>query len=126
MRRLDLRGHRVEPGARGLRAYLEQLGSMCFTEDREGKDEPQQDRREPQAGATGSFLAFYHEIDAALVLLDGFETTRESVAGALPGLPRAAGFEGVEETAKFDTPLGTMRLMRAVRPRLPPSRKSAA
>jgi SAM-dependent methyltransferase len=59
-------------------------------------------------------------------LLDGFETTRDSVAGALPGLLRAAGYEGVEETAKFDTPLGTMRLIRAVRPRLPPSRESAA
>lgn len=59
-------------------------------------------------------------------LLDGFETTRDSVAGALPGLLRAAGFERVEETAKFDTPLGTMRLMKAARPRVPPSRGSAA
>ena len=58
-------------------------------------------------------------------LLDGFETTRDSVAGALPGLLRAAGYEGVEETAKFDTPLGTMRLLRAARPRVPPSRGSA-
>jgi SAM-dependent methyltransferase len=55
-------------------------------------------------------------------LLDGFETTRESVAGALPGLLRAAGYEGVEETEKFDTPLGTMRLLRAARLRVPPSR----
>jgi ubiquinone/menaquinone biosynthesis C-methylase UbiE len=58
--------------------------------------------------------------------LDGFGTTRDSVAGALPGLLRAAGYEGVEETAKFDTPLGTMHLMRAARPRVPPSRESAA
>lgn len=59
-------------------------------------------------------------------LLDGFETTRDSVAGALPRLLRAAGYEGVEETAKLDTPLGTMRLLRAARPRVPPSRGSAA
>jgi ubiquinone/menaquinone biosynthesis C-methylase UbiE len=49
-------------------------------------------------------------------LLDGFETTRDAVAGALPGLLRAAGYEGIEETAKFDTPLGTMRVLRAARP----------
>jgi len=59
-------------------------------------------------------------------LLDGFETTRVSVAGALPGLLQAAGYEGVEETAKFDTSLGTMRLMRATKPLVPPSRERAA
>lgn len=62
----------------------------------------------------------------AVRLLDGFETTRDSVTGALPGLLRSAGYEGVEETAKLDTPLGTMRLMRAARPRLPRSAESAA
>lgn len=46
-------------------------------------------------------------------LLDGFETTRDSVTGAMPELLRTAGFNRVEETAKFDTPLGTMRLFRA-------------
>jgi ubiquinone/menaquinone biosynthesis C-methylase UbiE len=46
-------------------------------------------------------------------LLDGFETTRDSVTGALPELLRTAGYDRVEETAKFDTPLGTMRLLRA-------------
>jgi len=46
-------------------------------------------------------------------LLDGFATTRDSVAGALPELMRAAGYDRVVETAKFDTPLGTMRLFRA-------------
>lgn len=46
-------------------------------------------------------------------LLDGFETTRDSVAGALPELLRAAGYDRVEETVKFDAPLGTMRLIRA-------------
>jgi ubiquinone/menaquinone biosynthesis C-methylase UbiE len=46
-------------------------------------------------------------------LLDGFETTRDSVSGALPELLRAAGYDRVEDTAKFDAPLGTMRLLRA-------------
>jgi ubiquinone/menaquinone biosynthesis C-methylase UbiE len=46
-------------------------------------------------------------------LLDGFETTRDSVAGSLPEYLRAAGYDRVEDTAKFDTPLGTMRLLRA-------------
>ena len=49
----------------------------------------------------------------AVQLLDGFETTRDSVTGALPELTHAAGCHRVEETAKFDTPLGTMRLFRA-------------
>ena len=49
----------------------------------------------------------------AVQLLDGFETTRDSASGALPELLRAAGFGRVAETAKFDTPLGTMRLFRA-------------
>jgi len=46
-------------------------------------------------------------------LLDGFETTRDSVTGALPELMHVAGYRRVEDTAKFDTPLGTMRLFRA-------------
>jgi ubiquinone/menaquinone biosynthesis C-methylase UbiE len=46
-------------------------------------------------------------------LVDGFRTTRDSVAGALPELLHAGGYARVEETAKFDTPLGTMRLFRA-------------
>lgn len=46
-------------------------------------------------------------------LLDGFETTRDSVVGALPELLGAAGYERVENTAKFDSPLGTIRLFRA-------------
>lgn len=46
-------------------------------------------------------------------LLDGFETTRDSVVGALPELLRITGYDPVEDTAKFDTPLGTMRLFRA-------------
>jgi len=46
-------------------------------------------------------------------LLDGFETTRDSVIGALPELLSAGGYDRVEDTAKFDAPLGTMRLLRA-------------
>ena len=46
-------------------------------------------------------------------LLDGFDTTRDSVDGALPELLRQAGFGRAEETAYFDTPLGTIRLFRA-------------
>lgn len=49
----------------------------------------------------------------AVQLLEGFETTRDSVAGALPGLARSAGFSAVQETASFATPVGTMRLLRA-------------
>ena len=45
-------------------------------------------------------------------LLDGFDTTRDSVEGSLPRLMRAAGF-GVEERGHFDTPLGTIRLFSA-------------
>lgn len=46
-------------------------------------------------------------------LLDGFETTRDSVIGALPELMRKSGFPETAETASFATPLGTMRLYRA-------------
>jgi len=55
----------------------------------------------------------------AVQLLDGFETTRDSVTGALPELMHAVGCHRVEETTKFDTPLGTMRLFRAARWRVP-------
>ena len=46
-------------------------------------------------------------------LLDGYATTRDSAAGALPELLRAGGYDRVVDIAKFDTPLGTMRLLRA-------------
>ena len=46
-------------------------------------------------------------------LLDGFETTRDSVTGMLPELMRTAGFREVVETAAYATPLGTIRLYRA-------------
>ena len=47
-------------------------------------------------------------------LLDGFETTQDSVIGALPELIRAAGYERVDETTTFATALGTMRLFKAI------------
>jgi ubiquinone/menaquinone biosynthesis C-methylase UbiE len=47
-----------------------------------------------------------------LRLLDEFATTRDSVTGTLRELMRAAGYGRVEDTAKFDTPLGTMRPFR--------------
>lgn len=59
--------------------------------------------------------AFMRALFLGVQLLDGCETTRDSVTGALPGLLRRAGYQGVQETAKFDTPLGTVRLMRAAR-----------
>lgn len=57
--------------------------------------------------------ALMRALFVAVQLLDGFETTRDSVTGALPALLRAAGYERVDDTAKFDAPLGTMRLFRA-------------
>ncbi len=49
-------------------------------------------------------------------LLDGFATTAESVAGALPDLLRDAGFVDVRETTAFATIFGTLSLYRATRP----------
>jgi SAM-dependent methyltransferase len=53
----------------------------------------------------------------AVQLLDGFETTRDNVRGRLPVLMEEAGFSEVEETHREMTPLGTLSLVRAVRPR---------
>lgn len=52
-------------------------------------------------------LAFY-----GVQLLDGFETTRDSVLGVLPDLMRDAGFRDVHETRRMRTPLGTIALYR--------------
>lgn len=52
----------------------------------------------------------------AVQVLDGFETTRDSVTGLLPELAAAAGFEEVEETARYLTVFGTLRLYSARRP----------
>lgn len=49
-------------------------------------------------------------------LLDGFETTADNVHGWLPELFRAAGFEGVQETARYATIVGTLSLYRARKP----------
>jgi len=48
--------------------------------------------------------------------LDGWETTRDSVAGVLPELMSQAGFVEVRETRNFATALGTMALYSAVKP----------
>ncbi|MFQ5663053.1 MAG: class I SAM-dependent methyltransferase [Terriglobia bacterium] len=50
-------------------------------------------------------------------ILDGFETTAESVRGLLPELINQAGFEGVAEAARYTTPFGTLCLYRGRRPR---------
>lgn len=46
-------------------------------------------------------------------LLDGFETTADTVKGALPGLIAAAGFDQVEETRRRRTVFGTLAFLRA-------------
>ena len=51
-------------------------------------------------------------------LLDGFETTRDSVAGLLPDYMRAAGFASVTETQRDRTVFGTLAFYRAVKPAL--------
>lgn len=51
----------------------------------------------------------------AVQLLDGFETTRDSVLGALPEFIAAAGFVRISESQPLLTPLGTMRFWTAVR-----------
>lgn len=48
--------------------------------------------------------------------LDGWETTRDSVAGVLPELMSLAGFIEVRDTRNFATALGTMALYSAVKP----------
>lgn len=48
-------------------------------------------------------------------VLDGFATTRDSVTGLLPTLLREAGFANVDDATTHATPLGTMRLYRAVK-----------
>jgi ubiquinone/menaquinone biosynthesis C-methylase UbiE len=53
-------------------------------------------------------LAFF-----GVQLLDGFETTRDSVRGRLPDLMREAGFGEVEETRREMTIFGTLSFFRA-------------
>lgn len=48
-------------------------------------------------------------------LLDGFKTTNDSVLGNLPQLLYEAGFDNVEETGKYKTVFGTLRMWRATK-----------
>lgn len=55
-------------------------------------------------------VAFY-----AIQLLDGFETTADSVRGTIPNHLRDAGFEAIEERRLLDTTFGTVRFWSAQR-----------
>jgi len=48
-----------------------------------------------------------------LQLIDGFENTRDHVAGRLPGFVRAAGFADVVVEQRLRTVFGTLELLRA-------------
>ncbi|HEU4407785.1 MAG TPA: class I SAM-dependent methyltransferase [Polyangiaceae bacterium] len=50
----------------------------------------------------------------AVRALDGFAPTEANVRGQLPALIKGAGFSDVTETRALDTPLGTLRFLRAV------------
>jgi ubiquinone/menaquinone biosynthesis C-methylase UbiE len=50
-------------------------------------------------------------------LLDGFSNTASNVAGRLPEFLRQAGLEQVSVTERMRTPLGTIEIVSAVRPR---------
>lgn len=63
-----------------------------------------------RAGGPVSRAAFL-----AIQLLDGFETTRDNVAGHLPFLFESAGFRAVEETRRITTVFGVVSLYRAVK-----------
>lgn len=52
----------------------------------------------------------------SIQLLDGFKTTRDNVAGRLPDLFSAGGFERVCATGALETVYGTLSLFRARRP----------
>jgi len=49
-------------------------------------------------------------------LLDGFETTRDSVEGILPVYMEKTGLEGVKATGRVLTPLGSVSLYKAAKP----------
>ena len=46
-------------------------------------------------------------------LLDGYETTADNFNGLVPNLMREAGFEEIEETNRYNTFFGTIRLHKA-------------
>ncbi len=52
-------------------------------------------------------------------LLDGFKTTTDNVHGKLPEYIARAGFEGVRESLRLRTPLGSISLYRASTPMKP-------
>ena len=60
--------------------------------------------------------AFFRAAFGVVQLLDGFETTRDSIAGRLPDYMENAGFTRVAETSRVLTPLGSVSLYRAVKP----------
>jgi SAM-dependent methyltransferase len=49
-------------------------------------------------------------------LVDGFETTGDSLAGVLPRLLQEAGFQNVEEWGRQDTAVGTLSFYEAAKP----------
>jgi ubiquinone/menaquinone biosynthesis C-methylase UbiE len=55
----------------------------------------------------------------AVQMLDGFENTRDNIAGKLVSYFRQAGFMDVAATRSLDTPLGTMVLYRGTKPAIP-------
>lgn len=50
-----------------------------------------------------------------IIWLDG-KTTEDSLQGKLPGLVAEAGFTDIEETAKFGSFFGTIRIHKARKP----------
>ncbi len=64
----------------------------------------------------GKPSSFFQRILFFIVqILDGFETTRDNVEGALPALIQQAGFIKIENTSFVPTSLGTMRLIAAIK-----------
>lgn len=59
--------------------------------------------------------AFMKVASRFIQLLDGNDTTSDSFGGLLPNLLKEGGFSAVEETGKFNTLFGTLRLHRAQR-----------
>ncbi len=60
--------------------------------------------------------AFFRVAFGIVQLLDGFETTRDSVEGRLPVYMENVGLAGVAETERVLTPLGSVSLYKAVKP----------
>lgn len=59
--------------------------------------------------------ALMHTAFFMVRLLDGFETTAESITDGLLELMRAAGFERIAKTAVVNTPFGSIGIYRAVK-----------